>query len=333
MNKKYFRYIFMTIFAICILFGFTLSVNAKTVEINITRDSNDEVYWTRLSGVYTINFNSAEKYGGKTEAKIACDNVCALSCSTMGGGAYGCKTTSLKPSVKVEIGDNYPIKLTYDDTTLNSDTKIVTKDCFMTTYIGSSKKEIWGCKTKEECINGCAGACIQRTIKATDAEGKVTKGSAFFCRNNDVKSNLFVDVNGQLMAWDAVHKTEAEAISTVGEASSFFDEWSDIPAWISNVSSIGEGKLNCDDEGLQELIAFMQKIFTFIKIGAPILLIVFTALDFMKAVASSDEGELKKASKKFITRAVVTVAIIILPSVINLVIGIITIGGGTCGIS
>lgn len=58
-----------------------------------------------------------------------------------------------------------------------------------------------------------------------------------------------------------------------------------------------------------------------ILIAAPILLILFGGFDLFKAVVSSDEKQIKKTTNNLLKRAIITVAIFLLPTIVNLVIG------------
>ena len=62
-------------------------------------------------------------------------------------------------------------------------------------------------------------------------------------------------------------------------------------------------------------------IYQIIMIGAPILLFVLSAIDILKAVTASDEKEMKKAFSVLLKRALICVVILILPLLINFVIG------------
>lgn len=58
-----------------------------------------------------------------------------------------------------------------------------------------------------------------------------------------------------------------------------------------------------------------------LMIAAPILLLVFGTIDFTGAVAASDEKAMKKAVSNFIKRLIVCVVILILPVLINTLMG------------
>lgn len=58
-----------------------------------------------------------------------------------------------------------------------------------------------------------------------------------------------------------------------------------------------------------------------IMIAAPILVLVLGTVDFGRAVAASDEKEMKKATSDFVKRLLICVAILILPVLINMIMG------------
>ena len=59
-------------------------------------------------------------------------------------------------------------------------------------------------------------------------------------------------------------------------------------------------------------------------IMSPILLIVLGTVDFIGAIAASDEKAIKKATSNFLKRLLICVVILILPILVNLIIGFTT---------
>ncbi len=72
-----------------------------------------------------------------------------------------------------------------------------------------------------------------------------------------------------------------------------------------------------DEEG-----NILKDIYLVIVIVAPILLMLLGALDFSKAVLSSDHDALKKAGQDFIKRVIATIILLLLPLFLQLVFGI-----------
>lgn len=78
---------------------------------------------------------------------------------------------------------------------------------------------------------------------------------------------------------------------------------------------------------------YLDFAFNILKYAAIVMLLVFTILDFTKAVASSDNDSLKKALQKAIKRIIICVVIFFLPILINFVLELLGIvDSATCGI-
>lgn len=92
---------------------------------------------------------------------------------------------------------------------------------------------------------------------------------------------------------------------------------------------------NCETI-LGDLVEEFQKYYNWIKIIAPILLIVFGAIDFSNAVFNQGKDQLSKALSKFIKRTIAALAIFFLPMLINLLFtlpGIPSVTDIICGIN
>ena len=73
----------------------------------------------------------------------------------------------------------------------------------------------------------------------------------------------------------------------------------------------------------------LQKVFNFMKILGPILVLVMTILDSVKAVTSGDKDELSKLLKKTAKRIIYAVLLFVFPTILNLILGWVTVHG-TC---
>ncbi len=77
----------------------------------------------------------------------------------------------------------------------------------------------------------------------------------------------------------------------------------------------------------------LQKILNYIKIAGPILVVLLSALDFIKAVASSDENVFKKAQSRLVIRLVAALALFLVPTLVQLLLGLINgITDSSCGL-
>lgn len=85
---------------------------------------------------------------------------------------------------------------------------------------------------------------------------------------------------------------------------------------------IGSDNINCNSIFVKNgeynsLYHVMQDAFTLIKFAAPILVIVLSSMDYIKAITSHDAEDLKKANVKFVKRLVIGVIIFLLPFLLD----------------
>ena len=93
---------------------------------------------------------------------------------------------------------------------------------------------------------------------------------------------------------------------------------------------IDQGEMDCDGLLSGQTGLFLQNTLDFIKFLVPIIIIVFTIIDFVKAVASQDDKEVKKASNKLLKRIIIGIVIFLLPSLLKYALKIADIPYGTC---
>ena len=91
---------------------------------------------------------------------------------------------------------------------------------------------------------------------------------------------------------------------------------------ISSIIALGDDNVGIDCEGLlgDKLLSTIDKIFGYVKIAAPIILIVLGSVDFGQAVLLDDKDALKKAGSKFIKRAIVCIAIFFVPTILSYIL-------------
>lgn len=100
----------------------------------------------------------------------------------------------------------------------------------------------------------------------------------------------------------------------------------------SSGSTITTTDLDCDGIFTGRLGQFLMEAWKLIKFAVPILIIAFAIVDFIKAMSSHDEAEVKKAANKLVKRLVIGVLVFVLPTIIEYVLGLAGIEFGTCGI-
>ncbi len=76
------------------------------------------------------------------------------------------------------------------------------------------------------------------------------------------------------------------------------------------------------DGTTNQLYELVQEAFTFIKILTPILVGVLSLVDYIKAITSSSDDEVKKATQRTIKRLVIGVLLFFLPFLLDLLFDI-----------
>lgn len=89
----------------------------------------------------------------------------------------------------------------------------------------------------------------------------------------------------------------------------------------------GDAEMDC--KSLGSFGDDLQSIFNVFKIVAPILTLALSTYDFVISITSKQAEGLQKSAKKFATRLVLVVLLYLLPTLINVLLGL-TIGGNTC---
>lgn len=76
----------------------------------------------------------------------------------------------------------------------------------------------------------------------------------------------------------------------------------------------------------------LQKLLNYIKIAGPVLVVLLSALDFIKAIASSSEDAFKKAQSRLVIRLIAALALFLVPTLVELLLGLINgLSDPTCG--
>lgn len=69
-------------------------------------------------------------------------------------------------------------------------------------------------------------------------------------------------------------------------------------------------------------VTFLSKMFNYVKVIIPILIILLSIADFLKVIFSGKDDDMKKAMDKFIKRIIIAVVFILVPLFISIMINI-----------
>jgi len=80
-----------------------------------------------------------------------------------------------------------------------------------------------------------------------------------------------------------------------------------------------------------KFVAFLQEIFDIMKYAGPILCLVLSTMDFVKAAAAQDKDALKKAAQTGLKRLGLAILLFFIPVLLNFLFPLLG-WNGTCGI-
>lgn len=91
-------------------------------------------------------------------------------------------------------------------------------------------------------------------------------------------------------------------------------------------------KTDCNNIFQNEFGEFLKSIYDLVKFAVPIIILGFAIVDFLKALASQDDNEVKKATNKLVKRLIIGVLIFVIPTILDFVLKIAGIDFGVCAL-
>ena len=85
--------------------------------------------------------------------------------------------------------------------------------------------------------------------------------------------------------------------------------------------------LNCQINGVEiedTIVNIFHFLVTLIKVGVPILLVIWGSWDMGKAVMAQKEDEIKNAQKLFIKKLIVAVCVFLVPTFIKIALNVVS---------
>lgn len=79
---------------------------------------------------------------------------------------------------------------------------------------------------------------------------------------------------------------------------------------------------NCNGLLTADAVDMIRELLNYFRILAPMALLLFTALDFGQAVISQEKDALSKAGSKVAKRAIATVALFFIPTIVRVILGL-----------
>lgn len=76
----------------------------------------------------------------------------------------------------------------------------------------------------------------------------------------------------------------------------------------------------------------LQKLLNYIKILGPFLVLIYSSIDFIKAIVTSDDESLKKATKNLSMRLILALALFLIPVFVSVMLNIVGLTSDLCGL-
>lgn len=175
------------------------------------------------------------------------------------------------------------------------------------------------CRKKTSCgdfttKSTCPKKSDVSKCKWNKTKKKCEKYDVLVCTDyNDKGSCPKKDEEGKACKWDSKKGCVYKNKSNSSTSSS------------SNSNSQTKSTLSkiCSETGVLKSVRFLGYILFIVKIVVPIILIIMGSLDFGKAITTSNQDGLTKATKNLAVRVVAGVIIFILPTIVNFLFGMI----------
>lgn len=183
-----------------------------------------------------------------------------------------------------------------------------------------------------------SGDCVEQGGDCDDTDGSVSsdEGDNATCKTYEAKfkeystnyaSCIDGNVNGQCEAATNMEIKLNVSCQNIFKKQTYGDECLkfclDLDRKIAVVKQTSAKDYNQSQCGFSaRLINWIMKIIKWIRYIVPILLIVLSVMDFIKAVSSDSEDEMRKVGAKFVKRLIVAALIFVLPLLLDFLLGI-----------
>ncbi len=179
--------------------------------------------------------------------------------------------------------------------------------------------------------------CENRECSGDDCDEEVESSCLTYNRYKNQIDSLYGQIeNGEddeASLYSRVHETE-QYLSSLCQSVFKVRDYSDVCVQaclklekdISEIKeSHGINSANGDSNSCnisERLAAWLIRIVSWIRYIVPVVIIILTILDFIKAIAADNEDEIKKVSGKFAKRLIVALIIFLLPLLLEFILGI-----------
>lgn len=107
---------------------------------------------------------------------------------------------------------------------------------------------------------------------------------------------------------------------------------------LTKSNNVNNANMNCnsllgDTEDEESVAWLVQHILNYVKLAGPVLVLIFTSIDYLKALVQSDDETMAKNNKKLATRILLAVLLFFIPTLVNVLLGLFGFTtSGTCNL-
>lgn len=162
------------------------------------------------------------------------------------------------------------------------------------------------------------GACLYSTATEDKFYGKKITFTFKDTENVNIGSSFDADLAEEQLGEGNVNKVDTNPFNDNST------EWEKIDGTLSSKNF--DGSIGCDSIFSKEegTIGWMlNTVLNYIKIIGPVLVVLLSAIDFIKAVVGFDEKAMKEAQNKLIIRLVAALALFLVPTLVQLLLSFI----------
>lgn len=189
----------------------------------------------------------------------------------------------------------------------------------------------WVCEVLSDCQASCLGKCISPKdfSEQTHSYMGALKSdiNAYYCLGSKDRNTKFL--NGDSTEDKKYFTSDYDEISSMLKY-----DGDNISATLQNIYAVGTGKITCEGvfgkDGKGQLGKILREVFKYMRIVALAFFIIFSTIDFIKAIAGSDDSQIKNATKNLTKRFILLLILLILPTLINIFLSIVEIKNGLC---
>ncbi len=116
--------------------------------------------------------------------------------------------------------------------------------------------------------------------------------------------------------------TEPSNLNTTYSSAVFYPDEESARRYVDSIDWGDKASVNCKGIIGQDMLDFINKIFKWIRILAPIIVILLSSVEFAGALLQDDRDSLKKATNRFIKRLIIAVALFFVPLILEFILNV-----------